>query len=121
MKKRDPVSVFRNALVGCVHAFSTQPNFFIHFSISVLVIALGLWLKIPLEKFLILIFVIFFGLVIEMANTAFEAVVDLITPRFHPQARIVKDVAAGMMLLTAIGAAVLGILILLPPLAEKLF
>ena len=121
MKKRDPVSVFVNAFRGCVYAFSTQPNFLIHFLISILVVSLGIWLKVSPEKFIILILIIVLGLGMEMANTAFEATVDLITPRFHPQARIVKDVAAGMILLVAIGAAVLGILILLPPLWEKLF
>lgn len=121
MKKRNPVSVFGNAVRGCVYAFSTQPNFLIHLLISIIVVGLGIWLKVSPEKFLILLLTIVLGLGMEMANTAFEAIVDLVTPRFHPQAKIVKDVAAGMMLLSAIGAAVLGILILLPPLIEKLF
>ena len=120
MKKRDSVSVFKNALRGCLYAFSTQPNFLIHFSISVLVVILASWLQIPFERFLLLVLIIIFGLTIEMANTALKAVVDLVTLRFHPRAKIAKDVAAGMMLLAAFGAAILGTLILLPPLWEKI-
>jgi undecaprenol kinase/diacylglycerol kinase (ATP) len=121
MKKRDPISIFKNALRGCAYAFSTQPNFLIHLSISVLIIILSFWLQIPFERFLVLILVIIFCLTIEMANTALEAVVDLVTLRFHPQAKIAKDVAAGMMLVAAFGAVILGTLILLPPLWEKIF
>jgi hypothetical protein len=50
----------------------------------------------------------------EGVNTAVEAVVDLVTPGFHPLAKIAKDVAAGTVLLTAIGAVVVGVIIFLP-------
>lgn len=121
IKSKGVIDAFINAINGCLYAISTQINFIVHFSLSSLAIILGFWLKIPFEKFLLLLFAIFFGLTIEMANTAFESVVNLITEERRPKAKIAKDVAAGMMLLASIGLALIGFLILGPPLWQKLF
>lgn len=118
-KNKGFIQALKDALVGCLYAFSTQPNFIIHFSLSFLVIILAFWLKIPFERFLLLFFAIVFGLTIEMANTAFEAVVNLVTEKWHLKAKIAKDIAAGMMLLASIGLATIGFLILFPPLWQK--
>lgn len=58
------------------------------------------------------------GLVLaaEMANSAIEAVVNLITVERRSQAKIAKDVAAGMVLFTAIIAIVIGVLLFMPKL-----
>jgi diacylglycerol kinase len=56
-----------------------------------------------------------------MANTAFEKTVDLVTEKYNPKAKIAKDLAAGTMLMASIGLAVLGFLILLPPLFNRIF
>lgn len=114
-------AAFRNALEGCLYAFSTQRNFLVHFILSFLVIILAFWLKISFTRFLVLIFAIVFGLVIEMANTAFEKTIDLITEEWHSKAKIVKDVSAGMMFLASLGLVAIGFLILFPPLWQKLF
>ena len=82
---------------------------------------LAWWLSIPFTHFLILSAGIIFGLTVEMGNTVVEKTVDLITQEYHPDAKIAKDVSAGMMLVASVGLVVLGILILLPPLREKLF
>jgi len=113
--------VFKNASNGCLHAFKTQRNFTIHFLIAFLVIVLALWLKISFEKTLVLLLVIVFLLVVEMGNTAVERTVDLITDKWSPKARIVKDLGAGMVLMASLGAVVVGFLILFPPLWQKLF
>ena len=113
--------VFKNAFNGCLHAFRTQRNFIIHFLIAFLVIILAIWLRISFEKTLMLLLVIIFCLVVEMANTTVEKTVDLITDKWNPKAKIVKDLAAGMMLLASLGAILVGLLILLPPLWQKLF
>ena len=54
-------------------------------------------------------------------NTAIEAVIDLAAPKPHPLAKIAKDVAAAAVLVGACGAALIGLLILGPPLWQKLF
>jgi diacylglycerol kinase len=111
---------FKHALEGCWWAFQTQKNFKVHLTLSLLVLLLALWLKIGNGKMLLLILAVTWGLTIEMANTAFEKTVDLITEKYHLDAKIIKDVSAGMMLIMAIGLALLGLIIILPPLIVKL-
>lgn len=120
MIKKDWLTTFKNAFNGCFYAFKTQKNFKIHLGLSLFVLILAVWLKISLTKFLFLVLAITFGLTAEMVNTAFEKTVDLITEEYHPKAKIAKDVSAGMMLVVSIGLAILGALILLPPLWQKL-
>jgi len=110
---------FKNASKGCFWAFESQKNFKIHFLLAFLAIILGLYLEISFERLLILILAIVWGLTIEMANTAFEKTVDLITEENTFKAKIVKDVSAGMMLVLSLGLALLGILILFPPLWQR--
>jgi diacylglycerol kinase len=57
----------------------------------------------------------------EFANTALEAIVDLSSPDLHPLAKVAKDVSAGMVLVGAVGAILIGLLILGPPLAARFF
>jgi len=120
-KNQSWLKTFKNALNGCFYAFKTQKNFKVHLVLSLLVIFFGFWLKVSFLKFLLLILAISLGLTIEMANTAFEKTIDLIIKEFNPEAKIAKDLSAGMMLLISITLAFLGFLILFPPLWQKLF
>jgi diacylglycerol kinase (ATP) len=52
--------------------------------------------------------------VVEALNTAFELLCDVASPEFHPLVKKSKDVAAGAVLLSAIGAATIGLVIFLP-------
>jgi diacylglycerol kinase len=56
----------------------------------------------------------------EFINTAIEAVVDLASPRKHPLGKVGKDVGAAAVLIAALAAVLIGLLILGPPLLEKL-
>jgi diacylglycerol kinase len=111
---------FGHAIDGCRWAFGTQKNFKVHFSLSALALILAVWLAIPFSHFLLIVLAIAWGLTIEMANTAIEKVVDLLTEKYHLKAKIAKDVAAGMMLVLSVGLAILGLLILLPPLINRI-
>ena len=105
---------FKNAFNGLFWAFSTQPNFKIHFILAILTVLAGFYFKISFLEVTILILTIVFGFAVEMVNTSIEAMTDLITLKWSKNAKIAKDVAAGMMLLTAIGAVIIAILILGP-------
>jgi diacylglycerol kinase len=104
--RRHTVS-FKNAFAGIVWALQTQPNFRIHVTLSLIAILLGLWLGITFLEMTVIVFTIILGLSSEMINTAIEAMTDLITTEYHKEAKIAKDVAAGMMLMTAIGAVLI--------------
>jgi diacylglycerol kinase (ATP) len=107
---------FKNAINGLIWAFTSQPNFKVHFSLSLGAIILGLILQISRVEMTILVLTIVFGLCIELVNTSIEAMTDLITSEWRQEAKIAKDVAAGMMLLVAIGAVVVAGFIFLPKL-----
>lgn len=98
-----------------------QRNVRIHAVVTFAVVGLGLWLRISFLDWAVLVLTIGFVLVSEMANTALEVLVDLVSPEYHPLAGIVKDVAAGTVLLTAIISVIVGLLVLGPPLWERLF
>lgn len=105
---------FKNAFAGLFWAVKTQPNFRVHLVLSVVAISLSLYFQItPIEKVIIL-FTILLGLSGEMINTALESMTDLITREWRQEAKIAKDVAAGMMLLIAMGAVVIAAVIFLP-------
>ncbi|HEY74850.1 MAG TPA: diacylglycerol kinase family protein [Thermoflexia bacterium] len=120
MRSRNLPESFRCAFAGLGHALRTQRNFRIHLSITIAVLVLGLWLNLPAGHWAILALTIGFVLASETLNTAAEALVDLVSPDYHPLARITKDVMAGAVLLTAIVAVVVGLLILGPPLWTRL-
>ncbi len=81
---------------------------------TVLVIALGLYFEITPTEWCIIVFAIAIVLAAEAFNTAIEDLTDLVSPEPHPLAGHAKDLAAGAVLLTAIGAAIVGLLIFLP-------
>jgi len=95
---------FTHAFVGLFWAIRTQPNFQIHFVCAIAAVILGMYLHITRTEMLMIVFTILLGLTGEMLNTAVEAVTDLVTSEWRQEAKIAKDVAAGMMLTIAIGA-----------------
>jgi diacylglycerol kinase (ATP) len=105
---------FKYAFEGLFWAFRTQPNFRIHFTLSALAILAGLFFGITRTEMLIIIFTILLGLMGEMINTSLEAMTDLISTEWHKEAKIAKDVGAGMMLLAAIGAVIIAVYIFTP-------
>ncbi len=109
-----------NALNGLWWSLTTQPNFRIHFLLALVAIIMGLYVGLSPQEWTLLTFTIFWGLSGEMINTAIEAVADLVTTEWRKEAKIAKDVSAGMMLTIAIGTIVIASLLLLPKLFVKL-
>ena len=117
--KRHHIS-FKNAFAGLFYAFRTQPNFLVHFTLSGLAILAGIILEVSSLKMVGLIIMIAVGLAAEMINTAIESVTDLVTNGWQREAKIAKDVSAGMVLLTAISAVIVAGIILIPQFFEKI-
>ena len=83
-----------------------------HFIAALGVLLAALFLRVSPIEFALLALSILFVLFAELINTAVEAVVDLVTPGFHPLAKIAKDTSAGAVLVAACGAGIMGYLIL---------
>lgn len=105
---------FKNAFAGLFWALRTQPNFQIHLILAFAAVWLGMYLRITRTEMLIIVFAIILGLTGEMLNTAIESVTDLVTREWREEAKVAKDVSAGMMLLIAFGAAFVAAYIFLP-------
>jgi diacylglycerol kinase (ATP) len=111
---------FRYAFAGWLHMIRTQRNAWIHALFSVVVFVLSLWLGLNRIEWAIIFVTVGLVWMAEFVNTALEAVVDLASPTHHPLAKVGKDVAAAAVLVGATTAVVVGLLILGPPLWEKM-
>ncbi|HKY85076.1 MAG TPA: diacylglycerol kinase family protein [Anaerolineales bacterium] len=111
---------FGHAFAGMAHVLRTQRNAWIHAVATVTVVALGLWLRVTSSQWPPLLLAIGLVWMAEFVNTALEAVVDMASPGRNPLARVGKDVGAAAVLVAALAAAIVGLVILLPPLAARL-
>jgi diacylglycerol kinase (ATP) len=88
----------------------------IEFFFALLAILFGLFLRISAMEWIALVLCICAVLALEGLNSALEQVVDLVSPDHHPLAGKAKDLAAGAVLLAAVGAAVVGAILFIPKL-----
>jgi len=105
---------FGYAFEGLWHALKYNKNLRIHFVAAFIVIGLSIFFHTtPFEKGILGIMIL---LVIssEMINTSLEEMVNLITNEHKKEAKIAKDVAAGMVLVTVVGSVIVGVLIFVP-------
>ena len=105
---------FNHAFRGIGIIFKTQHNAWIHIIVGAVVVFLGFWLRISHFEWGLIIIAIASVLAAEGFNTALEIDIDLTSPEEHPYARDTKDVAAGAVLLTVLGAIAVGLLVFLP-------
>ena len=102
------------ALKGILYAFKTQHNIWIHIFVMVFVITAGFIFRLNLIEWGLIVFAIGIVLVSELINTAIESLVDFISPNYNKNVGLIKDVAAGAVLISAITSVVIGLIIFLP-------
>jgi len=112
---------FHNALVGIKTTYKSQRNFRVHIFVAIFTIIFGIFLKVSIIEWLILILTILVVLVSEMFNTAIEFTVDLFSTEYSKQAKRAKDVSAAGVLITAFFAIVIGVIIFLPKLLALIY
>ena len=108
------INSFKYAIQGILSSFKNERNMKIHIFIMILVISAGIILKI--NKYEWIACILCFAIVIsgELFNTAIETVVDMVMPYKNEKAKLAKDVSAGAVLVSAIGAAICGLIIFVP-------
>ena len=112
---------FGYAFSGWWYVIRTQRNAWIHTVVSAAVILVSLWLRISSTQWALIVLAIAMVWTAEFINTALEAVVDLASRHEqHVLARVGKDVGAAAVLIAAGASAVIGLLILGPPLWGKI-
>ena len=108
------VRSFQHAIRGIFELLKSQHNARVHAFATFCVIVAGLYFGVSALEWCSLIIVITAVWVAEGLNTAFEALCDVVSPEFHPLVKKSKDVAAGAVLLSALGAAAVGLIIFMP-------
>lgn len=113
MASKDIIGPFRVAYNGIVHTFRTQRHMRVHLYVTFIVVLGAMALNMRMREILVLLFMVTFVLVAEMFNSAIEAVVDLVSPNYHPLAKFAKDISAGAVLVTTVMAIIVGLMILM--------
>ena len=105
---------FGYAFAGLIYAFKTQLNFKIHCLAAILVIVLGFYIKLSVAEWLWIACAITLVLVVELLNTAIEVLVDLVSPQQNQKAGAIKDIAAAVVLISALLSLIVALLIFVP-------
>ncbi|MEG2381454.1 MAG: diacylglycerol kinase family protein [Oscillospiraceae bacterium] len=98
------IKSFKYALCGLLYCIKNERNFRIHIVAAVTVAIFAWFYGILPSQVPPLIIAILGVMILEIINTSIETTIDLITKKFSPLAKIAKDVAAGAVLLAALGA-----------------
>jgi diacylglycerol kinase (ATP) len=117
---RSRARAFGYAFTGLWFVMRTQRNAWIHALVSLAVFAVGLWLRLSLRDWAVIVIAVTLVWMAEFINTALEAVVDLASPQQHFLVKVGKDVGAAAVLIAALSSILIGLLILGPPLVDKL-
>lgn len=107
-----------HALDGIKYALLHERNFRIEILVAFLVIFLIFFFKVKNWEAILLILMIMWVLIFELVNTVLERVVDILKPRIHPYARLIKDLMAAAVLITSVVSVIVGIIIFYPYVRE---
>lgn len=105
---------FIHAARGIRYAVKFERNFRIELIMACFVAALIPVFRVKNWEAIVLILMISWVLAIELLNTVLERVVDILKPRIHPYARLIKDIMAAVVLISSIAAFIIGLIIFLP-------
>lgn len=110
-------AALRHAWRGLCVAFRGEPNLRIELMLGVLAVVVAVFVRVPAWPVVVVSVIV---LSAELINSAIERLVDLVTTERLPLARDIKDIAAGAVLLTSVGAVIFALLYLLPPLVARI-
>lgn len=104
----------RHAFRGIVYAVRNERNFQIECIAAVAVVLLAYFVPLSSIERILIVFLAGWVMAFELINTAIERMLDIIKPNVHPYVRVVKDMAAGAVLISSGAAVVIGLCIFLP-------
>lgn len=104
----------KDAISGLISAYKSEQNLRIQVIAAIIVIIAAAYFPLKAWESLLVILMVFFVLVMELLNTALEKFIDLLKPRLHYYAKVVKDIMAAAVFLTSLCALIVGTVIFLP-------
>lgn len=108
------------AVSGIGFVIRNEHNARIHIASAAGVVIMGLFYRIDAVDWLILVLAIISVWFAETINTAFEYLCDVVSPEKNESVRHAKDIAAGAVLITALGAVVIGLIVMFPYIKQGL-
>jgi diacylglycerol kinase (ATP) len=115
MPLRKWIKSTNHAIEGILHAAKTQRHMRYHFYAAILILIISFSIGISWSEIVVLITLSIIVLSVEMLNSALETITDILFREYDERAKSIKDMAAGAVLITAAGAAVIGFIILYEP------
>jgi diacylglycerol kinase (ATP) len=108
MKNKNLLDSFNNAVNGIVYTIKNERNMTFHIISAIVVLIAGFFFNLSRIEFLIVCLAIALVIICELFNTAVEGIVDVIVHVYHPKAKMIKDVAAGAVLVSAFVSMIVG-------------
>jgi diacylglycerol kinase len=109
---------FRHAFRGLKYALKYERNFQNELTVGIFVVLAMFYFEVTRAEMVALVLVVIGVLIMELLNTIMERVVDILKPRVHPYAKLIKDLMAASVLLSSILAVIVGLIIFLPYISE---
>lgn len=108
MKNKNLLDSFNNAINGIIFTIKNERNMKFHIIVAIIVLISSLFYNLSRLEFLIVCMTIGLVIICELFNTAVEVIVDVIVDVYHPKAKIIKDVAAGAVLVSSFISILVG-------------
>ena len=109
---------FKVALLGIKIVFKEETSFRYQIVLMFITIGFGLFLGLSKLEWMAIIFATTIVFTFEMVNTAIENIIDMVSPDYHELAGKVKDISAGAVLISSLGALIIGALIFVPKIID---
>jgi len=111
---------FKYAINGLKILIQEEHNSRVHIFVAFITICCGFYFKISNLEWISLVFAIILVITVEIINSSIENICDFISPHKHDAIKKVKDLAAASVLITVIGAVIIGLIIFIPKMIEVL-
>jgi len=119
-KNKNFIESFNNAINGIIYTIRNERNIKFHIAAGVLVLILSFFYRLTKIELLVVCLTIAFVIVCELINTAIEVLVDSFVHVYHPKAKVIKDVAAGAVLISAFSSLIVAYFIFFDKLSISL-
>jgi len=116
----DRVGSFRHAIFGLVDILRTEHTAWVHVTTTGIVLLVSWWVQLSLTELCIILLCIITVWSTEAINTVFEILVNIVSPNFSTTAKRAKDIAAAAVLIASVGSAMIGLLIFIPAIQQKI-
>lgn len=104
---------FQNAWRGFLLAIRTQRNMKIHVGVALTTIITGVYFSFTVTEWCLVILVIGLVMGLEVLNTSIEEIVNYVSPEKRNEAKRIKDLAAGAVLIASFAALAIGLILII--------